>query len=109
CTVSAWERPKDSPWVTTMPTISWFGTQERTQVLSPICGRTIWLPGPVVGLAAVGGSHFSCVPQPISHGEMDSSHMPSGLHVETNSSGDFALSARWLSHSLQWITFTPSS
>ncbi len=54
-----------------------------THVLSPICERMIWFAVPVSGLVENGGSHFSCVPQPSSLGEIDSSHMPSMLQARS--------------------------
>jgi len=108
-TVSAFDSVKVSPCGIIMPTISCDGTQERTQVLRPIWRRMIWLRGPRRGRTAIGGSRFSCVPQPSSAGAIASSHRPSTLQVLTNSSGGVGRVARWVSRSLQWMTLTRSS
>ena len=99
---------KASPWRITMPWMGPDGTHERTHVLIPMRARQIWLRGPVAcGGRRRGGSHFSCVPHPISAVVVPSSWKPSTLHVFTNSSTALGIAATCVSRSLQWMTFTP--
>jgi len=58
--------PKLRPWVTDHADDFLVGHPGADPSVEAICGRMIWLAGPVSGLVEKGGSHFSWVPQPSS-------------------------------------------